>query len=87
VTPVNIFDVIPLLGRRALNALGIAVVLGLLVLPGPTRAFIAVQFNDLRVEITHELTRLIPPQLRTQAPQLSPGIARHHYGGRGLRSH
>jgi hypothetical protein len=73
---VNIFDVIPFLGRRALNFVGIVLVLGLLVLPGTTRGFVAGQFNSLRVQITHELTLAIPPRLRTSRSRLAAAAGR-----------
>ena len=68
----NLFDVIPFLGRRVLDALVIALFMGLLILPGPTRRFIQGQFNDLRAQITHELTHLVPTQFSTRRAHTTP---------------
>lgn len=72
---VNLFDVIPLLSRRALRALLVVSVFGFAVLPGPTSSFIDGQFKDLQAQITHDLMQAIPAQLKPHNPRLAGGSA------------
>lgn len=60
----NLFNVIACLPRRALRVVGVLLLLGLLVLPAQTRAFVAERYRGFEAQIVQTFERLVPKEFR-----------------------